>query len=159
LKAIEPDLCAGGRDVFEALKKKGYRLVLARKGVLSAEDLRIAELLGIRVYSKGKNVQDGFLELPYGKRVPDIYRIGPELNLNRVKVGKAVALINLYEFYNQPGKLAGFLRRNPRTRFLFTLSPSNPKEVKDPRDIIAYLIEVLGMPEERATLSLVSWPW
>lgn len=149
----------GGKELLLALKRKGYRLVFARVGVLSDEDLSLARELGIRVLLKDAKPGADLLELEYGPRAADVYTMPRVKRLGRLKIGRVAMEIDLKAFYGDLSGLRRFIRANPRGRFFFTVGPSNAAEVKDPRDLVAFLTEVLGMEERKAMESVVSSPW
>ncbi|MGC8601187.1 MAG: hypothetical protein ACP5GO_02610 [Thermoprotei archaeon] len=158
MRAIEPDLRAGGSDMLLALKKKGYRLTFAERGLLSSEDLVLASQLGLTVLFKGHGFFDELIELPLGKGRADIYRLGRRARIPNVRPGEGALLVNLRDFSGNYSLLSRLIERHKGYRFLFTVSPSKPEDVKDPRDMLAFLVEVLKMNENRAYESITRWP-
>ena len=154
MEAVEANLVGRGIELYETLRERGYRLILAPKGTISGQDQVEASRLGLRILikcSKGCDVT----ERPFGKGKADIYVV----SLPPVKLGPIKAIVDLNEWGRSLRSLRQLISSNPRTMFFFTTSPSCPKEVKDPRDLMAFLIEVAGMETERARKAVSGWGW
>ncbi len=158
MKAIEPDLRAGGKDLIITLKKKGYRLALARRGAVSDDDLALAKRLGVMILVKGRGLNDEVIELPLGKGKADVYTISTRARRLNVKPSDGAVLVNLKDYATNYLPLSRLIERNPGTKFLFTVGPARPEDVRDPRDLLAFLVKVLGMDERRALNSITRWP-
>ncbi|WP_449462827.1 hypothetical protein PQ610_01415 [Tardisphaera miroshnichenkoae] len=158
MKAIEPDLRAGGKDLIVTLKRKGYRLALARRGAINGEDLALAKRLGVTILIKGSGFDDEVIELPLGKGRADVYTISARARHLDLKPGEGAVIVNLKDYGTNYLSLSRLIERNPGTRFLFTVGPARPEDVKDPRDLLAFLVKALGMDERRALDSITRWP-
>ncbi len=158
MKAIEPDLRAGGKELITALKKKGYRLAFARRGAVNDDDLALARRLGVTILIKGRGFGDEVIELPLGKGRADVYTISARARRLEVKPSEGAVLVNLKDYGNNYWSLSRLIERNPGTKFLFTVGPAKPEDVKDPRDLLAFLVKALGMEERRALDSITRWP-
>ncbi len=107
---------------------------------------------------KGRGFSDEVIELPLGKGRADVYTISARARRLDAKPSEGAVLVNIKDYGTNYWSLSRLIERSPGTRFLFTVGPARPEDVKDPRDLLAFLVEVLRMDERRALDSITRWP-